>query len=53
MCWRRFPEGSAEMVAAMIRTVYTQPSPAQVREQLQVIAAMLGRRFPKVETMLH
>jgi putative transposase len=47
------PKGSAEMVAATIRTIFAQPGPAQVREQLQVIATMLGRQFPKVETMLH
>ena len=46
------PKGSAEMVAATIRTIFAQPSPAQVREQLLVIAAMLGRQFPKVEAML-
>jgi transposase-like protein len=47
------PKGSAEMVAATIRTIFAQPGPAQVREQLQVIAGMLGRQFPKVEAMLH
>jgi putative transposase len=47
------PKGSAEMVAATLRTIFAQPGPAQVREQLQVIATMLGRQFPKVETMLH
>ena len=46
------PKGSAEMVAATIRTIFAQPDPAQVREQLQVIAGMLGRQFSKVETML-
>jgi len=46
------PKGSAEMVAATIRTIFAQPDPAQVREQLQVIAGMLGRQFPKVENML-
>ena len=47
------PKGSAEMVAATIRTIFAQPSPAQVRDQLGVIAGMLGRQFPKVESMLH
>jgi putative transposase len=46
------PKGSAEMVAAAIRTVFAQPGPAHVRDQLEVIAAMLGRQFPKVEAML-
>jgi putative transposase len=46
------PKGSAEMVAATIRTVFAQPGPVMVRDQLKVIATMLGRQFPKVETML-
>ncbi len=46
------PKGSAEMVAAAIRTIFAQPSPDQVREQLVIIAVMLGRQFPKVEAML-
>ena len=46
------PKGSAEMVAAAIRTIFAQPSPVHVRDQLEVIAAMLGRQFPKVEAML-
>jgi putative transposase len=46
------PKGNAEMVAAAIRTVFAQPDAAHVREQLDVIAGMLGRQFPKVETML-
>jgi putative transposase len=46
------PKGSAEMVAAAIRTVFAQPDAAHVHEQLDVIAGMLGRQFPKLETML-
>jgi putative transposase len=46
------PKGSAEMVAAAIRTVFAQPSPVHVCDQLEVIATMLGRQFPKVEAML-
>jgi transposase-like protein len=46
------PKGSAEMVAAAVRTIFAQPSPIHVRDQLEVIAAMLGRQFPKVEAML-
>ena len=46
------PKGSAEMVAAAIRTIFAQPGPAHVAEQLDTIATMLGRQFPKVETML-
>jgi putative transposase len=46
------PRGSAEMVAAAIRTIFAQPGPVHVAEQLDTIATMLGRQFPKVEQML-
>jgi putative transposase len=46
------PKGSAEMVAAAIRTIFAQPDAAHVREQLGVIAGMLGRQSVKVEAML-
>jgi putative transposase len=46
------PKGNAEMVAAAIRTIFAQPDAAHVSEQLDVIAGMLGRQLPKVETML-
>jgi putative transposase len=46
------PKGSAEMVAAAVRTIFAQPDAEHVREQLDVIATMLGRQFPKVEQML-
>ena len=45
------PKGSAEMVAAAIRTIFAQPHAEHVREQLDTIAAMLGRQLPKVESM--
>ena len=40
------------MVAAAIRTIFAQPDAEHVREQLEVIATMLGRQFPPVEAML-
>jgi hypothetical protein len=40
------------MVAAAIRTVFARPDQQHVREHLDVIASMLGRQLPKVETML-
>jgi hypothetical protein len=40
------PKGSAEMAAATIRTISAQFGPAQVREQLGVIAGMLGPPVP-------
>ena len=43
------PKGSAEMVAAAVRTIFAQPDAEHVRDQLDVIATMLGRQFPKVE----
>jgi putative transposase len=46
------PKGNAEMVAAAIRTIFAQPDATHVREQLDVIAGMLGRQLPKVELML-
>jgi len=48
----RVPKGSQEMVAAVIRTVFAQPDAAAVADQLDSIAAKLGRQFPAVETML-
>jgi putative transposase len=47
------PKGHAEMVAAAIRTIFAQPDAGHVRFRLDVIADLLGRQFPKVETMLH
>jgi putative transposase len=46
------PKGSADMVAAAVRTIFAQPDAASVRSQLDVIAGMLGHQFPKVEQML-
>jgi putative transposase len=40
------------MVAAAIRTIFAQPDAAHVQDQLDVIAGMLGRQFPKLEAML-
>jgi len=44
--------GSSEMVAATIRTILSQFYPDHVGEQFDVIATMLRRQAPKVETML-
>jgi putative transposase len=48
----RVPKGSAEMVAAAVRTIFAQPDAAHVHEQLDVVAGMLGRQFPALEAML-
>ncbi|MEU2835476.1 IS256 family transposase, partial [Streptomyces lavendulae] len=46
------PKGSAEMAAATIRTIFAQPTADAVRAQLDTVADMLGRQFPKVKEML-
>ncbi|HZQ76375.1 MAG TPA: IS256 family transposase [Acidimicrobiia bacterium] len=48
----RVPRGSAEMVAAAVRTIFAQPDAAAVAEQLETIAEKLGRQFPVVASML-
>jgi putative transposase len=46
------PKGAAEMVAATIRTVFAQSTADAVRTQLDTVADMLGKQFPKVRQML-
>jgi putative transposase len=46
------PKSSAEMVAAAIRTIFAQPTGAEVTEQVDKVAAMLQPKFPAVATML-
>jgi putative transposase len=46
------PKGHGDMVAAAVRTIFAQPDAGSVRAQLDTIAGMLGRQFPKVEAML-
>jgi putative transposase len=48
----KVPRGSAEMVAAAVRTIFAQPDAAAVTDQLDSIAGKLGRQFPAVEAML-
>ncbi|WTP54777.1 transposase [Streptomyces tauricus] len=45
-------KGSGEMVAATIRTIFTQTTGEQVRTQLDMAADMLGRQLPQVKKML-
>ena len=45
-------KGTGEMVAATIRTIFAQPTAEAVRTQLDTVADMLGRQFPKVKAML-
>jgi putative transposase len=48
----RVPRGSAEMVAAAIRTIFAQPTGAEVIDQVDKVAAMLAPKFPAVAAML-
>jgi putative transposase len=48
----KVPKGSADMVAAAIRTVFAQPDQAHVHTQLSEVVRMLTPQFPEVATML-
>jgi transposase-like protein len=48
----KVPKGSAQMVAAAIRTVFAQPDAAHVRSQLSEVTRMLAPQFPEVASML-
>ena len=48
----RIQRGRAEMVLALIRTIWAQPDPAAVREQLDAVADKLAAGFPAVAAML-
>jgi transposase-like protein len=48
----KIPKGSAEMVAATIRTIFAQTGAEAVRAQLHTVADLLGRQFPAVKAML-
>jgi hypothetical protein len=48
----RVPKGSAEMVAAAIRTIFAQPTGQEVIEQVDKVAAILQPKFPAVARML-
>jgi len=48
----RVPRGSAEMVAAAIRTIFAQPTGDEVIDQLDKVAAMLQPKFPALAAML-
>jgi putative transposase len=48
----RVNKGSAEMVAAAIRTIFAQPTADTVREAVENVAATLDRQLPAVATLL-
>jgi putative transposase len=45
-------KGHAEMVAAAIRTIFSQPTGPGVRDHVEVVAATLEQQFPAVATLL-
>uniref|UniRef100_UPI003D7CC5B9 IS256 family transposase n=1 Tax=Kineococcus sp. SYSU DK007 TaxID=3383128 RepID=UPI003D7CC5B9 len=45
-------KGQGEAVAAMVRTIFAQPSPALVTEQVNVVADTLRGQFPTIAAML-
>jgi putative transposase len=45
-------KGSAEMVAAAVRTIFAQPTRPLVREQVETVARMLEPKLPAVADML-
>jgi putative transposase len=45
-------KGNAEMVAAAIRTIFTQPTGPGVRDHVDVVADMLAEKFPTVADLL-
>ncbi|KMS76582.1 hypothetical protein ACM01_05260 [Streptomyces viridochromogenes] len=51
-CLGDLQKGSAERVAATIRTIFAQTTAEAVRTRLNVVADRLGRQFPQVKTML-
>ena len=48
----KVPKGQSDMVAAAIRTVFAQPTGPLVRQQVEVVAAMLEPQLPAVATMV-
>lgn len=48
----RVPKASSAMVATTIRTIFAQPTGPLVRDQVEVVAAMLQRQLPDVAAML-
>ncbi len=45
-------KGHAEMVAAAIRTIFTQPTGPGVRDHVEVVAQTLDQQFPAVAALL-
>jgi len=48
----KVPRSQTGMVAAVVRTVFAQPSPGQVREQVDIVAAQLTGKFSAAAELL-
>ena len=48
----QIPNESAAMVAAAVRASFARPDARHARKQLDVIATIFGRQFPKMVPML-
>jgi putative transposase len=48
----KVPKTEADMVAAYVRTVFAQPTPGAVRDQLDTVADTLAVKLPAVAAML-
>jgi putative transposase len=51
-CFAVIPREAAEMVAATIRTIFAQPDAKAVRAQVDTVADLLRKQYPKVSQML-
>jgi putative transposase len=51
-CFAVIPREAAEMVAATIRTIFAQPDAEAVRAQVDTVADLLRKQYPKVSEML-
>jgi transposase-like protein len=49
----KVPKGSADMVAAAMRTIYAQPDAAHVHGQFDEIVTMVDRQFPDAAKILN
>ena len=48
----RVPRSAQPWVATMVRTIYQQPSPQEVRSQFERVVDQLAERFPQASSML-
>ena len=51
-CFAVIPREAAEMVAATVRTIFAQPGADAVRAQVDTVADLLRKQYPKVSEML-